>query len=205
VLEILTKALGSAVAKLIVKGIDAPDEVIELKPGINRLGRSVPNDFQILNPTISRFHCEIEVRGDGMFVRDLDSSNGTFVDENPITEAKLESGQTLRLGDVEMLVKDAPEPASKGSGPPPCYNHPGHPASMQCRQCHRFFCGVCVHILRRMGGKILRLCPVCSGHCEPLQKVEKRPKKLLSGVLNKLFGKSTRLLRRHPKDPAYFD
>lgn len=191
-------------AKLIVKGTDAPDEVIELKPGINRFGRSVPNDFQIFNATISRFHCEIEVREDGMFVRDMDSSNGTFVDETPVTEAKLESGQTLRLGEVEMLVKDAPEPVAD-QGPPPCYNHPEHPASMQCRQCHRLFCGACVHLLRRVGGKILRLCPACSGQCEPLQKIAERPKKSLSGALRKLLSKSTRLLGRRPKDTAYFD
>jgi hypothetical protein len=175
-------------AKLVIKSDGLPAETIMLKSGVNRLGRSSSNDFQIQHPTISRFHCEIEVRDNAMSVRDLDSSNGTFVNDQPVGTAQLETGQILRLGDVKLEVKDAPQPVAEGEMPA-CSNHPNHPASMECTQCHRLFCGACVHILKRAGGKILRLCPACSGHCQPLQGIEQRPKRLFGNLVNKLLGK----------------
>jgi predicted component of type VI protein secretion system len=158
----------AAMAKLVIQSDNGSKEVIRLRSGLNRIGRSSVNDFMIPHPSVSRFHCEIEVKEEGLFVRDLDSSNGTFVDGNVITYGRLDDGQTLQLGDVCMLVEDAP--ASVVAEIPPCYNHASHPASMQCRQCHKVFCGACVHILRSTDGFVLRLCPVCSGYCDPLKK-----------------------------------
>lgn len=177
-------------AKLVIKTDGLPAETIKLKGGVNRLGRSSSNDFQIEHPTISRFHCEIEVKENAMFVRDLDSSNGTFVNEQPVDTAQLETGHILRIGDVKLEVMDAPQPAKEGNMPA-CCNHPTHPASMECTQCHRVFCGACVHILRRTGGKILRLCPSCSGHCQPLQGLGQNAKRPFGNLLSKLLGKKT--------------
>ncbi|MCX7722998.1 MAG: FHA domain-containing protein [Verrucomicrobiae bacterium] len=176
-------------ARLVIQDSNGAAQVIQLKKGLNRLGRSAANDFVIVDPSVSRLHCEIEVRDDGMFVRDLDSSNGTFVDGQPVSRAQLHPGQTLQLGSVRMIVEQAPEPVCE---PPKwCYNHPEHPASMRCKQCGKIFCGSCVHVLRRVGGKYLRLCPVCSGHCEPMVVVKPPPKKLITGFLRKLMGKTT--------------
>ncbi len=184
-------------AKLVIKTDGLPAEVIKLKSGRNRFGRSSENDFLIQHPTISRFHCEIDVRDDRMVVRDLDSSNGTFVNGQPVGIALLESGQMLRLGDVQMEVEDAP----KSSGEPKallCSNHASHPASMKCTQCHRLFCGACVHILKRTTGKVLRLCPACSGHCMPLEGMNQEPKKFMTSLFRKL-------LRKPPEDKPFHD
>ncbi len=177
-------------AKLIVRCESLPAEVIHLRPGLNRLGRSARTDFQIDHDSISRFHAELELREDGLFVRDLDSSNGTYVNNEPVSEARLESGCILRLGDVCLEVRDAPEASTQDW--PVCENHPEIAAILVCKQCHRTFCGACVHVLRLEGGRYHRLCPSCSGHCESLSALAKRP----GGSL-----KLTDLIRRFFKRP----
>lgn len=182
-------------AKLVIKGKGLRDEVLNLQDGVNRLGRSTANDFLILDATVSRFHCEVEVGADAMSVRDLDSANGTFVNDAPVVEwAELKSGQILRLGDVCLEVREAPEPAP-ASSTPTCALHPTHPASMECTQCHKVFCGTCIHILRRSGGQLLRLCPQCSGPCVPLGALRAGSKGFLQDIVGKLLKKRT---LRHP-------
>ena len=46
-------------ARLIIQSKGFKDQVIELKLGVNRFGRTQGNDFQIEHPTISSRHCEI--------------------------------------------------------------------------------------------------------------------------------------------------
>ena len=181
-------------AKLVVTFDGLPAEIIDLKAGINRLGRSSENHFQIEHHTVSRFHCEIDVRLDSMFVRDLDSSNGTYINDQPVGRAQLETGQILRLGDVRMEIKDAPMPIDPNKVDP-CANHPRHPASMECTKCHKKFCGTCVHILKMTSGQYLRLCPVCSGHCKLIQEVVQTPKEVFGNIVKKfkLFGSKKRV------------
>ena len=174
-------------AKLVIKWDGMPAEVIELKRGVNRLGRSASNDFQIQHASVSRFHCEVEVKDDGLFVRDMDSSNGTYVNGQAVEQSQLSNGFILRIGDVPMEIQDAPEPLEQKDFEP-CANHPKHPASMECTQCHKKFCGACVHLLQRAGGKILRLCPACSGPCEPMQMTQSK-KNFLGGLVDKLLNR----------------
>jgi hypothetical protein len=193
-------------AKLVIKCEGLPAEVIKLKSGVNRFGRSSGNDFQVQHTSISRFHCEIEVRADCMIVRDLDSSNGTFINNEQVTEAMLETGQMLRLGEVNMLVKEAPKPVDP-EATVPCHNHPKHPASMVCTQCQKVFCGSCVHLLKRLNGQFLRLCPSCSGHCEPIAKPAEAKKTVIGKFVNTHFmtGIINRMLGRKPTQKGYSD
>jgi hypothetical protein len=172
-------------AKLVIKWDGMPAEVIELKRGVNRLGRSAGNDFQIQHTSVSRFHCEVEVKDDGLFVRDMDSSNGTYVNGQSVERAQLSNGFILRVGDVAMEVQDAPAPL-EAKDFEPCANHPKFPASMECTQCHKKFCGACVHLLQRTGGQILRLCPACSGPCVPMQMTQAK-KNFLGDLMDKLL------------------
>jgi CheY-like chemotaxis protein len=66
------------------------------------LGRADGNDFQIASPSISGRHCETRLRDGELVVRDLQSTNGTFVDGKKISEAAVKPGQTFRLGEVEL-------------------------------------------------------------------------------------------------------
>jgi hypothetical protein len=177
-------------AKLVIKGKGLRDEVLKLKDGPNRFGRSTANDFVFLDATVSRFHCELEVSANALSVRDLDSANGTFIDDQPVDRADLCNGQVLRLGDVCLEVREAPEAVDE-SKIPMCSLHPGYPANMECTQCHKVFCGSCIHILRRSGGKIHRLCPQCSGYCVPLGALRAGAKGFLQDLVGKLLRKRT--------------
>src|SRR5882724_4020645 len=78
---------------------------VELKPGTNRFGRSPANDFTIEDPSVSSFHCEIDVGHDSAVIKDLGSTNGTFVHGVKVQEVSLEPGEAFRLGGVEMLLQ----------------------------------------------------------------------------------------------------
>ena len=184
-------------AKLVIKSEGLPPQTIELKRGLNRIGRSSVNDFKIEHPSVSRFHCEIELKDEAMTVRDMDSSNGTYVNGESVVHSPLTTGQKLRMGDIEMLVEEAPLPPEEREFVP-CCNHPKHPASMECSQCKKIFCGACIHVLARTGGKILRLCPVCSGHCVPLAGMNAEKKTFLGGLLKKI-------LRKPPEEKPFHD
>ncbi|MDB6015889.1 MAG: domain containing protein [Pedosphaera sp.] len=79
---------------------------IQLKPGDNFIGRGFANDFQVEDPSVSGSHCQIVVNGNSVVVKDLGSTNGTFINRAPIKEGTLQLGQTLQLGGVEMLFEN---------------------------------------------------------------------------------------------------
>jgi len=180
-------------ALLSVKTDGLNARLIELKLGANRLGRHPDNDFQIEHPTISSVHCEMVLQDSGVILRDLESTNGTFVNDEPVREVKLSPGQTVRLGDVELLVEttDAkiaiPQFANAELPAPPvvskdgaliCSRHPHAPVSHQCTACKEIMCEACVHRLRRKGSKkVLMLCPLCSGSVESIGGSAKGKKK----------------------------
>src|SRR5215471_7558482 len=84
---------------------------IPLRAGINHLGRSENNDFQVTHPSVSGSHCQITVTEKETLIRDLGSTNGTFVQGTPVIEAALENGQSVRLGDVGMVFYSTPSAA----------------------------------------------------------------------------------------------
>src|SRR3954453_8513264 len=96
---------------LINPGSSAPRE-IQLKPGANSLGRRPDNDFQIEDGSVSGAHCQILVDHGQVIIKDLGSTNGTFVNNSPVQEATLQGGQTVRLGNVDMMFQgDAAVPS----------------------------------------------------------------------------------------------
>lgn len=175
------------------------DRVIELRLGTNRFGRASANDFQIDHPTISARHCEILLSETEIILRDCQSTNGTFVNEESVSaEAVLIAGQKLRFGDVELLVENTdvtvaiPKFEVQRPAPPVvltdgsliCPRHRHVKATHQCTHCHEVMCDDCVHHLRRRGGKVLKLCPVCSHKCVRIGG-EKQKKKTFLGFLQK--------------------
>jgi predicted Zn finger-like uncharacterized protein len=67
------------------------------------LGRTA-GDLIIKDPNISRWHCAVEVRGDLIRVRDLDSTNGTFVGAERVGTSELQHLSEFRLGESVVLV-----------------------------------------------------------------------------------------------------
>lgn len=77
----------------------------ELKAEKTTVGRVEDNTFQIPDPSVSSHHCEIILRGAEVVIKDLDSTNGTFINGQQITEATLKPSQILRLGQVEVRLE----------------------------------------------------------------------------------------------------
>jgi pSer/pThr/pTyr-binding forkhead associated (FHA) protein len=154
----------------------------ELRAGVNRLGRSPKNDLQLDHPTVSGAHCEIEVTADGITLRDLGSTNGTYVNDERVTESVLEHGMTFFVGEVEMELEPIKtnisipqmEPAQQQrpqifeDGTVSCSTHLDLRATFRCTSCKQLLCDECVHRMKRVGGKLHLLCPSCSNHCEPI-------------------------------------
>jgi pSer/pThr/pTyr-binding forkhead associated (FHA) protein len=92
----------------------------ELKAEKTTVGRVEDNTFQIPDGSVSSHHCELLLRGNDVVVRDLDSTNGSFINGERITEAVLKPGHILRLGMVEMRLETGEPAAAKkppGKGP----------------------------------------------------------------------------------------
>jgi transcriptional regulator with GAF, ATPase, and Fis domain len=66
------------------------------------IGSQEGNDLVVNEPTVSRFHCEVMIDGEGARIRDLGSRNGTIVDGVRIVEAFLRSGSLIKLGPVTL-------------------------------------------------------------------------------------------------------
>jgi transcriptional regulator with GAF, ATPase, and Fis domain len=66
--------------------------------------------LRIADRAVSRLHAEIDVRTDGVWIRDLGSKNGTWVDGVFIRQARVSDGSTIRLGETSLRLGFAPEP-----------------------------------------------------------------------------------------------
>jgi hypothetical protein len=98
--------------RLLVNPGSAQQWEIPLKPGANTLGRGPACDGQIEHDSVSGTHCQVVVNGNTVSVKDLGSTNGTFVNGAAVQEALLAPGQRLQLGGVEMeLIADPPRAA----------------------------------------------------------------------------------------------
>lgn len=74
-----------------------------LPPGRVRLGRGVDNDVVLEDPRVSRNHAELYLRGSEWYLRDLGSTNGTYVNNYGVRERALESGDRVSLGGAELV------------------------------------------------------------------------------------------------------
>jgi hypothetical protein len=57
------------------------------------------------DPTLSGRHFAIEEQGHEFFLRDLESTNGTFLNGHAVRSAKLESGDRIRAGETSLLFR----------------------------------------------------------------------------------------------------
>lgn len=61
------------------------------------LGRDASCDIVIPGTHLSRKHAELAIKGSKLLIRDLESSNGTYVNDKRVVEVELESGDTIRF------------------------------------------------------------------------------------------------------------
>lgn len=70
---------------------------------IGRLGGGA--DIEIEDSQVSRSHCAIEIRSDAILLHDLRSTNGTFVNGEPISVARLETGSGFVIGSSRLGIE----------------------------------------------------------------------------------------------------
>ena len=106
----------------------------DLKRTISIIGRGGDCDFQIPLAMISRRHCQITRKSDRVLVKDLGSSNGSYVNNKRVLQAELHGGDILTVGPVVFtilidgkptdikpiptIVKPAAEPAGASAAVP---------------------------------------------------------------------------------------
>ncbi|MGA2801584.1 MAG: DUF4388 domain-containing protein [Verrucomicrobiota bacterium] len=86
------------------------------------VGRTGDNAFQIIEPSVSKRHCEVRLRDNEVVIRDLKSTNGTFINSQRILEAVLKPGKILSLGQVDLRLEasaSAPVAPQASASPPP--------------------------------------------------------------------------------------
>jgi pSer/pThr/pTyr-binding forkhead associated (FHA) protein len=91
-------------AKLVILTQGMTGRAHELNVDRTTIGRVEDNTFQIVDASVSSHHCEVLLRGGEVLIRDLNSTNGTFINDARITESVLRPGQTLRLGQIELKL-----------------------------------------------------------------------------------------------------
>lgn len=77
----------------------------ELKVERTTVGRLEDNTFQVAEPSVSSHHAEVLLKGNDVVIKDLNSTNGTYVNGEKIAEAVLPPGQTVRFGTVEFRLE----------------------------------------------------------------------------------------------------
>jgi pSer/pThr/pTyr-binding forkhead associated (FHA) protein len=92
-------------AKLVIQNQGMTGRACELHTDRTTIGRVEDNTFQIADPSVSSHHCEVHLRGSEIFIRDLNSTNGSFINNEKITEKILKLGEILRLGQVELKLE----------------------------------------------------------------------------------------------------
>jgi pSer/pThr/pTyr-binding forkhead associated (FHA) protein len=88
--------------------LQSAEATFRLKPGaIKTVGRAPRADFILDVALVSRLHCRLTAADDQLEVLDLKSTNGTYVNDKRVDQAKLSTGDKLRIGRVEMTVERA--------------------------------------------------------------------------------------------------
>ena len=84
------------------------------------LGRGTDCDLRLVDPGVSRHHAELRIENDQVVLDDLGSTNGTFVNGQPVRRVALSDGTHISLGRTTLVFRQDP-PDGQGSGYPGSY------------------------------------------------------------------------------------
>ena len=71
---------------------------------VKTIGRSTGAQFMVDAALVSRLHCQLSATDDTLHVKDLGSTNGTFVNGRRVTSAELRDGDRLAVGRLELKI-----------------------------------------------------------------------------------------------------
>jgi pSer/pThr/pTyr-binding forkhead associated (FHA) protein/uncharacterized RDD family membrane protein YckC len=131
-------------AKLIVNPTSSSRREVPLSRTLMSIGRDPSNDVVLPDAMVSRRHAVIEYRAGQYYLRDCNSSNGSLVNGDRVSERTLRDGDLVAIGTARLLFRD--EMAEEGAGK--VLQHPSA-LRLQCPSCqadHRkgdLFCRQC--------------------------------------------------------------
>src|SRR6188474_837539 len=154
-------------AKLIVNPTSTARREILLPRSLLSIGRDPSNDVVLPDAMVSRRHAVIECRGSQYFLRDCNSSNGSLVNGDRVSERNLRDGDLVAIGAARLLFREELELADSGGK---VVQHPSAPR-LQCPSCQAdyrkgdVFCRQCGTRVQEAPAKAV--CPSC-GTAVPL-------------------------------------
>ena len=99
----------------LIANMEGGQQEYTIAEGVSVVGRDLGCDITLLATDISRRHIEIRFQNGRVSVRDLDSRNGTYVNDRKVQEAEVRPGELVRLGNVVLRFVPTGEQAF---GPP---------------------------------------------------------------------------------------
>lgn len=97
---------AGSVWQLIINGPGYFDTAYDLADGVTQVGRADENDIVLSGDLVSRKHCRIHVKGDGVVFEDLGSRNGTKLNaETVVGSVDLKPGDVVGIGENSLALK----------------------------------------------------------------------------------------------------
>jgi transcriptional regulator with PAS, ATPase and Fis domain len=78
--------------------------------GVLRVGSAKGNELELPDRAVSRVHCELTARADRVLVKDLESTNGTWIGDVRVSEAEVPVGTVIRAGGSAFRVEASEDP-----------------------------------------------------------------------------------------------
>ena len=122
-----------AMAKLIVNPTSSARREIQLPRSVVSIGRDPSNDVVLPDAMVSRRHAVIEYRGSQYYIRDCNSSNGSLVNGDRVSERNLRDGDLVAIGTARLLFREDPE-LEQADSSAKVVQHPSVP-KLQCPSC----------------------------------------------------------------------
>jgi Protein of unknown function (DUF3662)/FHA domain len=95
---------------------DGDQRTYELQTPVTLLGRGTDCDLRLVDPGVSRHHAELRVENDQVVLVDLGSTNGTFVNGQPVRRVALSDGTRISLGRTTLVFRQDPLTDQDGQG-----------------------------------------------------------------------------------------
>jgi pSer/pThr/pTyr-binding forkhead associated (FHA) protein len=89
--------------QILVKFNDSVLKVFQSDKAEITIGRNIQNDLQIDNLAVSNFHATLKRSQDNYVIEDLNSTNGTFINEEKITRCELQDGDIASIGKHSLI------------------------------------------------------------------------------------------------------
>ena len=122
--------MSANLARLVIQSGPNPGQVINLGTVVLSLGREATNNVVLNDPEISRRHARIlpqgapGMAGAGFLLEDLNSTNGTFVNGQPVTgRVLLQSGDVIQMGESVRILFEMPALAPTAIHARPTLDH----------------------------------------------------------------------------------